>query len=520
MGLLSKLWHQWQHKKGQEAVVVQEVFQSVPHYINHRRLASGSGRVAEVFNPATGVAEKEVGLANSDEVQLAVQAAKSALSHWAKTTPAHRARVLFKYKELLEGNRQELAGAVAAEQGKLLSDALGEVDRGIEVVAFSCGAPYLLSGDYAHEVSHEVDSYNFRSPVGVVVGITPFNFPAMIPLWMAPLAIVCGNTFVLKPSEQTPSAALLLADLFQQAGLPEGVFNVLQGDQVAVDALIAHPDVAAVSFVGSTQVAEKVYEAAAKHHKRVQALGSAKNHIVVMPDAPLDQAIDALVGAAFGAAGERCMSAAVAVVVGDAAPELMARLEAKVASVRTGVKHEAGVHYGPLISQAHLDRLKACVDMGVAEGAELLIDGRDCRVEGHEGGYFLGPCLFDGVTPNMRIYQQELFGPILCVVRVPHLEAALDLINQCAYANGGSIFTQSGRVAREFVAKVEVGMVGVNVPVPMPMAFHSFGGWKNSLFGDLAVYGQDGIRFYTRTKNVTTRWHEVEGASSFDLPSQ
>lgn len=519
MGLLSKLWHQWQNKKGQEPVMAQALFQSVPHYINHQRLVSGSGLVAEVFNPATGVAEKEVGLANSDEVNLAVQAAKSALSHWAKTTPAHRARILFQYKALLESNRQELAAAVAAEQGKLLSDALSEVDRGIEVVAFACGAPYLLKGDYAHEVSHEVDSYHFSSPVGVVVGVTPFNFPAMIPLWMAPLAIVCGNTFVLKPSEQTPSAALLLADLFQQAGLPEGVFNVLQGDQLAVEGLIAHPDVAAVSFVGSTKVAEKVYELAAKHHKRVQALGSAKNHIVVMPDAPLNEAVDAIVGAAFGAAGERCMSAAVAVVVGDVAPALMAKLQAKVEKVRTGVKHETGVHYGPLISQAHLDRLTESVDSGVIEGAELLIDGRECRIEGHEQGYFMGPCLFDHVTPNMRIYQEELFGPVLCVVRVPHLEAALELINQCAYANGGSIFTQSGRVAREFVAKVEVGMVGVNIPVPMPMAFHSFGGWKNSLFGDLAIYGQDGIRFYTRTKNVITRWHEEVNDSAFDLPS-
>lgn len=500
-------------------MVAQDVFQSVPHYINHQRLASGSGLVAEVFNPATGVAEKEVGLANSEEVQLAVQAAKGAFGLWAKTTPTQRAKILFQYKELLEGNRQELAAAVAAEQGKLLSDALSEVDRGIEVVAFACGAPYLLSGDYAHEVGHEVDSYHFRSPVGVVVGITPFNFPAMIPLWMAPLAIVCGNTFILKPSEQTPSAALLLADLFQQAGLPEGVFNVLQGDQVAVEALIAHPDVAAVSFVGSTKVAEKVYEMAAKYHKRVQALGSAKNHIVVMPDAPLAEAVDALVGAAFGAAGERCMAASVAVVVGDAAAELIEKLKVKVASVHTGVKHEPGVHYGPLISQAHLDKVSERISMGVAEGAELLIDGRDCQVEGYEQGYFMGPCLFDHVTPNMRVYQQELFGPVLCVVRVPHLEAALELINQCAFANGGSIFTQSGRVAREFVAKVEVGMVGVNVPVPMPMAFHSFGGWKNSLFGDLAMYGQDGIRFYTRTKNVTTRWHETISESAFDLPS-
>ncbi|MBP6562933.1 MAG: CoA-acylating methylmalonate-semialdehyde dehydrogenase [Neisseriaceae bacterium] len=519
MGLLSKLWHQWQNKTGQEAVRVQEVCQSVPHYINHRRLTSGSGLVAEVFNPATGVAEKEVGLANSEEVHLAVQAAKGALGNWAKTTPSHRAKILFQYKTLLEGHRQELAAAIVAEQGKLLSDALGEVDRGIDVVAFACGAPYLLNGQYAHEVSHEVDSYNFRSPVGVVVGITPFNFPVMVPLWMAPLAIVCGNTFILKPSEQTPSAALLLADLFQQAGLPEGVFNVLQGDQVAVEGLIAHADVAAVSFVGSTAVAEKVYALAAKHHKRVQALGSAKNHIVVMPDAPLDDAVNALVGAAFGAAGERCMAAAVAVVVGDVAPALLAKLKAKVASVHTGVKPEGGVYYGPLISQSHLDQVGERVSMGVAEGAELLIDGRDCVVEGHEQGYFMGPCLFDFVTPNMSIYQQELFGPVLCVVRVPHLEAALDLINQCAYANGSSIFTQSGRVAHEFVAQVEVGMVGVNVPIPVPMAFHSFGGWKNSLFGDLAMYGQDGIRFYTRTKNVTTRWHEPVSGSAFDLPS-
>lgn len=515
MGLLSKLWHQWQDKKGQPTVRVEEVCQSVPHYINHKRLTSGSGLVASVFNPTTGVAEKEVGLANSEEVGAAVQAAKGALGSWAKTTPSHRAKILFHYKTLLEGNRQELAAIIVVEQGKRLTDALSEVDRGIDVVAFACGAPHLLNGQYAQEVRHEVDSYTVHSPVGVVVGITPFDFPVMVPLWMAPLAIVCGNTFVLKPSEQTPSAALLLADLFQQAGLPEGVFNVLQGDQLAVECLIAHPDVAAVSFVGSTPVAEKVYALAAQHHKRVQALGSAKNHLVVMPDAPLDEAVNALVGSAFGAAGERCMAAAVAVVVGDVAPAFVDKLKLKVAGLRTGGAHEAGVDYGPLISEAHLLGMRAHVSSGVAEGAELLIDGREV---GHEQGYFMGPCLFDFVTPNMTIYRQELFGPVLCVVRVPHLEAALALINQCAYANGSSIFTESGRVAHEFVAKVEVGMVGVNVPIPVPMAFHSFGGWKNSLFGDLAMYGQDGIRFYTRTKNVTTRWHELVNESAFDLP--
>jgi malonate-semialdehyde dehydrogenase (acetylating)/methylmalonate-semialdehyde dehydrogenase len=414
--------------------------------------------------------------------------------------------VLFRFKELLERDGDALARLVSSEHGKLVPDARGELVRGIEVVEFACGVPQLLKGEFSEQVGTGVDSWSLRQPLGVCAGITPFNFPAMVPLWMFPLAIACGNSFVLKPSERDPSAAVALARLFEEAGLPPGVLNVVHGDRVAVEALLADPRVAAVSFVGSTPVAEAVYRAGSAAGKRVQALGGAKNHLVVLPDADLDQAVEALVGAAYGSAGERCMAISVAVAVGAAADPLVERLARRARSLRLGAGEDEGAEMGPLVTRQHLERVRGLVERGVAEGAKLVVDGRDARAAGHERGFFLGACLFDEVRPGTTIYREEVFGPVLAVVRVPDFESALALVDRNEYGNGVSIFTRDGAAAREFASRVQVGMVGINVPIPVPMAWHSFGGWKRSLFGDHAVHGPEGVRFYTRLKTVTSRW--------------
>jgi len=480
----------------------------------------GQARTASVFDPAIGQVAREVLLADDALVDAAVQSAAKAFAGWAATPPLRRARVMFKFKALLEDHADQLAEIISREHGKVFSDAHGEVTRGLEVVEFACGIPQLLKGEYSEQVGTGIDLYSIRQPMGVCVGITPFNFPAMVPMWMFPVAIACGNTFVLKPSERDPSASLLLADLLGQAGLPAGVFNVVQGDKQAVDALLCHPDVAAVSFVGSTPIARYVHETANAHGKRVQALGGAKNHMVVMPDADLEQATDALIGAAYGSAGERCMAISVAVAVGAAADALVARLEEKVPKIKMAPGMTEGAEMGPLVTAAHLEKVRAYVDAGVAEGADLVIDGRKAKVSGHEQGFFLGGCLFDKVTPEMKIYQEEIFGPVLAVVRADSFEQAVSLVNDHEFGNGAAIFTRDGDAAREFASRVQIGMVGVNVPIPGPMAFHSFGGWKASLFGDHHIHGPEGVRFYTRYKAVTQRWPTgIRAGAEFVMPT-
>ncbi|MGB9355866.1 MAG: CoA-acylating methylmalonate-semialdehyde dehydrogenase, partial [Azonexus sp.] len=439
---------------------------------------------------------------------------------WANTPPLRRARVLFKFRELLERHMDELAAIITAEHGKVLADAKGEIIRGMEVVEFACGIPHLLKGEFSEEIGGGIDSWSMRQPVGVCAGITPFNFPVMVPMWMFPVALACGNTFVLKPSERDPSAAMFIADLLARANLPKGVFNVVHGDKEAVDTLLTDPRVAAVSFVGSTPIAEYIYATGTAHGKRVQALGGAKNHMVVMPDADLDQAVDALIGAAYGSAGERCMAISVAVAVGEVGDALVPALAKRARTLKVGPGTEPAMEMGPLVTRQHLDKVVGYVDSGVSAGADLVVDGRKLQVDGHAGGFFLGGCLFDGVTPEMRIYREEIFGPVLCVVRVPDFEAAVSLINAHEYGNGVAIFTRNGNSAREFVKRIEVGMVGVNVPIPVPMAFHSFGGWKRSLFGDHAVHGMEGVHFYTRLKTVTGRWpQDTAGTASFIMPT-
>ena len=476
------------------------------HFIEGVAVAGTSGRQGVVHDPASGAVRGTVAYASEAETRAAIEAAAAAWPAWAATPPLQRARVLFRFKALLEQHLDELARLITLEHGKVLSDARGEVIRGIEVVEFACGIPQLLKGEYSESVGTGVDSWSQRQPVGVCAGITPFNFPAMVPMWMFPVALACGNTFVLKPSEKDPSCPMRIAKILQEAGLPAGVFNVVNGDREAVDTLLTDPRVAAVSFVGSTPVAEYVYRTGSAHGKRVQALGGAKNHMVVMPDADPENAARALVGAAYGSAGERCMAISVAVAVGEAAGPLIEALRRQLAGIQVGPGLGEGVEMGPLVTREHLDRVSGYVDLGVQEGARLVVDGRGLRVAGHDGGYFLGPCLFDGVEPAMRIYREEIFGPVLCVVRVPDLAAALGLVNAHEFGNGAAIFTASGEAARVFTQGVQAGMVGVNVPIPVPMAFHSFGGWKRSLFGALHVHGPDGVRFYTRLKTVTSRW--------------
>ncbi len=480
--------------------------QNINHWIDGKFDAQASERVGDVFNPATGERASTVALASESTVDVAVASAKAALPAWRDSSLAKRTRILFAMRELVEKRKGDLAAILTREHGKVTADALGEVSRGLEVIEFACGIAHLLKGSLSENVSSDVDSYSMRQPLGVVAGITPFNFPAMVPMWMFPLAIACGNTFVLKPSEKDPSAANFLAELLHEAGLPPGVFNVVHGDKVAVDRLLEHPDVRAVSFVGSTPIARYIYETGTKHGKRVQALGGAKNHMVVLPDADMDLAADAVVGAAYGSAGERCMAISVLVTVGDAAEALLPKIIERVAKLRIGAGSEAGMDMGPLISGPHRDKVRAYVDAGVSEGAKLLCDGRTLSVPGHAGGYFLGPCLFDHVTPKMAIYRDEIFGPVLSTVRVATYDEAIALIDANPYANGVALFTNDGGVARKFQHEIQVGMVGVNVPIPVPMSYYSFGGWKASLFGDAHIYGPEGIQFYTRGKVVTSRW--------------
>ncbi len=492
----------------------------ISHYIAGQHQAGSGTRTTPVFNPATGRVQAEVVLAEQADVDAVVAAASVAFPAWSDTAPLRRARILFKFKMLLEARQDELAALISSEHGKVHADALGEVTRGLEVVEFACGIPQLLKGEYTEQVGRGIDAWTMRQSLGVVAGITPFNFPAMVPMWMFPVAIACGNTFVLKPSERDPSAALFIAALLEEAGLPPGVFNVLQGDKLAVDGLLTHPDVQAVSFVGSTPIAQYIYETGARHGKRVQALGGAKNHMVVMPDADLEQTVDALMGAAYGSAGERCMAISVAVAVGDVADKLVAALGERLQTLKVGPGTDPAADMGPLVTRAHLDKVSGYVARGVEEGATLVVDGRGLTVPGCEEGFFLGGCLFDHVTTDMTIYQEEIFGPVLCVVRVDSFAEAVAMINAHAYGNGTAIFTRDGDAAREFTHRIQVGMVGVNVPLPVPMAFHSFGGWKASLFGDHHMHGPEGVRFYTRMKAVTTRWPTgIRSGAEFAMPT-
>jgi len=490
------------------------------HFIGGKAVAGKSGRFAEVYDPATGEASARVALADAVEVAAAVESAKAAFPKWAQTPPLTRARVMFKFKELLEQNRDRLARLIGSEHGKVLADATGEVTRGIEVVEFACGIPHLLKGEYSENVGTNVDSYALRQPLGVVAGITPFNFPAMVPMWMFPIALACGNCFLLKPSERDPSAPLLLAELLHEAGAPAGVLNLVNGDKAAVDAILAHPDIEAVSFVGSTPIAEYVYHTGTAHNKRVQALGGAKNHMVVLPDADMEQATDALMGAAYGSAGERCMAISVAVAVGSAGDALMAKLAPRVRGLKIGPYTDPEAEMGPLVTKAAYERVKGYVDLGVKEGAKLAVDGRGLKLQGYEGGFFMGGCLFDEVKPEMRIYREEIFGPVLSVVRSKDYESALGLVNAHELGNGTAIFTRDGDAARDFAARARIGMVGVNVPIPVPMAFHSFGGWKRSLFGDHYVHGAEGVRFYSRLKTITSRWPTgIRKGAEFVMPT-
>ena len=481
--------------------------ETLHHYINGARVAGESGRFGDVFNPTTGEIARRVPFASAAEVRKAVEAALAALPAWAATTPIVRARVMFKFKALCETHIDELAELCAAEHGKTLGDARGSVQRGIEVVEFACGIPQMLKGEFSAGVGTGIDGFSTRQPVGVCAGITPFNFPAMVPMWMFPLALACGNTFILKPSEKDPSCGLRLAELMEEAGAPAGVVNVVNGDKEAVDAILADPGIGAISFVGSTPVGEYVYHTGTAHNKRVQALCGAKNHMIVMPDADLDQATDALMGAGYGSAGERCMAVSVAVAVGERVGDaLIERLAPRIASLKIGAYNDPEADMGPLITKQHLDKVRGYVDRGVAEGAELVVDGRDLSLQGYEDGFFIGGCLFDRVTPEMRIYTDEIFGPVLSVVRSADYESALSLVNDHEYGNGTAIFTRDGDAARDFASRANIGMVGINVPIPVPVAYHSFGGWKRSLFGDHHMHGPEGVRFYTRAKYVTARW--------------
>ncbi|WP_437716849.1 CoA-acylating methylmalonate-semialdehyde dehydrogenase [Sorangium sp. So ce448] len=497
------------------------MIKKLQNHVGGKMTDSSTQRWGDVFNPALGAVTSKVPMSTAAEVSSAVAVAKQAFESWSATPPVRRARVMFELKGLIDQHMDELAGLVTAEHGKVLEDARGSVTRGMEVVEFAAGIPQLLKGEYSEGVARGVDSWSFRQPLGVCAGIGPFNFPAMIPLWMAPIAIACGNTFVMKPSEKVPSLSLRLAELWAQAGLPPGVFNVVSGDKEVVDAFIEHPDVAAISLVGSTPVAENVYQRATRAGKRVQALGGAKNHMIVMPDADLSHTVDALMGAAYGSAGERCMAISVAVAVGpETGDRLVEALIPRVKALKIGPGNQPGMDMGPLVTKQHLEKVSGYVDLGVKEGAKLLVDGRGLKIPGSENGFFLGGCLFDHVTSAMTIYQEEIFGPVLAVVRVPTLDAAIQLVNAHRYGNGGAIFTSRGDAADEFTKRIQIGMVGVNVPIPVPMAFHSFGGWKASLFGDHYMHGPEGVRFFTRMKTVTSRW--PRGASvgaSFAMPT-
>ncbi|ASC06962.1 methylmalonate-semialdehyde dehydrogenase (acylating) [Acetobacter pasteurianus] len=493
---------------------------TIHHVINGQHINGHSTRYGDVFNPATGESSKKVVLGTDEDLNAAVAAAKAAFPAWAETPPLARARVLFRARDLIEQRMDELAAIITSEHGKILSDAKGEVTRGLEVVEFATGVPELLKGEYTEQVGRGIDAWTMRQPVGIAAGITPFNFPVMVPLWMAPMALATGNCFILKPSERDPSASVILADILKEAGLPDGVFQVVHGDKDMVNAILAHPDIAAVSFVGSTPVAQHIYATGTAHGKRVQALGGAKNHALVMPDCDLEKTVDALIGAAYGSAGERCMAISVAVAVGPIADPLVAALAQKVKTITIGNGTDSSSEMGPLVTAQHLARVKGLVDSGVSQGATLVVDGRNIKIDGHEKGFFIGGSLFDNVTSEMDIYREEIFGPVLCVMRAPDFETALKLINESPFGNGTAIFTRDGDSARTFVHNVAAGMVGVNVPIPVPMAFHSFGGWKDSLFGDHHMHGPEGVRFFTRMKAVTQRWPAgIRSGAEFIMPT-
>ena len=495
--------------------------ESISNVIGGQLARSTSPRTAPVFNPATGEQSAILPLSTAAELDAAVAAAKLALPAWADMPPIRRARYMFRFKELLDANLDRIARAISLEHGKTHADAAGEVQRGIEVVEFCCGIPHLLKGEFSRHVGPAIDTHSDRQPLGVVAGITPFNFPAMVPMWMYPVAIACGNTFVLKPSEKDPGASMVAYELFREAGFPDGVLNIIHGDKEVVDAILTHPDIKAVSFVGSTPIAEYVYRTATAHGKRVQALGGAKNHMVVMPDADMDKAADALMGAGYGSAGERCMAVSVAVPVGEeTADRLIETLAPRVRALKIGPSTDPEAEMGPLVTREHMQKVLGYIELGVKEGAELVVDGRDFRLQGYENGYFVGGTLFDRVTREMRIYKEEIFGPVLSVLRSPDYEHAINLINAHEFGNGAAIFTRDGDAARSFADKVEAGMVGINVPIPVPVAYHSFGGWKRSLFGDHAIYGPEGVHFYTRLKTVTSRWPEgIKSGAVFHFPS-
>jgi len=478
----------------------------IKHFVDGKSFEGSSKRTGKVFDPATGEENSLVNLASKADVNLAVQKAKLAFENWSNKPPVIRARVLFKFKELIEKNSDELTKLIVSEHGKVYDDAKGSLARGLEVVEFACGIPQLLKGEFTENVGTDVDSWSTRQALGVCAGITPFNFPAMVPMWMFPLAIACGNTFVLKPSEKDPSCSIKLAQLFKEAGLPDGVFNVINGDKDAVDALLLNKDVEAISFVGSTPIAKYIYENAAKNEKRVQALGGAKNHCVIMPDCDLEQAVNGLMGAAYGSAGERCMAQSVAVAVGNIGDQLVSKLAKKVEALKVGPGLDKDSEMGPLVTKEHLEKVRGYVDLGVKEGAKLIVDGRNIKLQGFEKGFYIGGCLFDHVKSSMKIYQEEIFGPVLSVVRVNDFESAVKLVNNHEFGNGTSIYTRDGDAGRTYANKIKVGMVGINIPIPVPMAFHSFGGWKRSLFGDQHMHGPEGVRFYTKLKTITSRW--------------
>lgn len=492
----------------------------IGHYIDGQVQDSGSERFSNVFNPATGAVQARVGLASQKTVDDAVASALKAFPAWSEQSSLRRSRVMFKFKELLDRHHNELAQIISREHGKVFSDAKGEVTRGIEIVEYACGAPNLLKTEFSDNIGGGIDNWNLRQPLGVCAGVTPFNFPVMVPLWMIPLALVTGNCFILKPSERDPSASLLMAKLLTEAGLPDGVFNVVQGDKAAVDALLQHPDIEAISFVGSTPIAEYIHQQATSRGKRVQALGGAKNHMIVMPDADLDQAADALIGAAYGSAGERCMAISIAVAVGDVGDQLIAKLLPRIDQLKVGNGMQDDSDMGPLVTAEHKAKVEGFIGEGVAQGAQLIVDGRNFKVPGAENGFFVGATLFDKVTTEMSIYQQEIFGPVLGIVRVPDFASAVALINAHEFGNGVSCFTSDGGIARSFARNIKVGMVGINVPIPVPMAWHSFGGWKRSLFGDHHAYGEEGIRFYSRYKSVMQRWPDsIAKGPEFSMPT-
>ena len=492
----------------------------IQHFVNGKSYKGNSNRKGKVFNPATGEQESEVILGSKEDLTNTVNIARKAFESWSLKPPLQRARVMFKFKELIERNSEEIAKLIVSEHGKVYEDAKGSLTRGLEVVEFACGIPQMLKGEFTENVGSEVDSWSIRQPLGVCAGITPFNFPAMVPMWMFPMAIACGNSFILKPSEKDPSCSFKLAELLSEAGLPDGVLNVVNGDKEVVDAILENKDIQAVSFVGSTPIAKYIYENAARNEKRVQALGGAKNHCVVMPDCDLDQAVNGLMGAAYGSAGERCMAQSVAVAVGDIGDRLVDKLSKKVEVLKVGPGMDKNSEMGPLITKEHLQKVRGYVDIGVKEGAKLVVDGRNLKLQGYENGFFIGGCLFDNVKKDMRIYKEEIFGPVLSVVRAKDFEEASKLVNDHEYGNGVSIFTRDGDAARTFSSKIKVGMVGINIPIPVPMAFHSFGGWKRSLFGDQHMHGPEGVRFYTKLKTITSRWPSgIRSNPEFVMPT-